>query len=126
MSNTERISTVTSEAPLPHPCEAAPEFWFSERAQEIAEAKHACGFCPVRDECAKLGENEEFGIWGGMTAEEIRHAKRLRAIQLEGRVNAQILLMQEAGMSVSAMARELGIARKTLADRLNKKTPIAA
>ncbi|MBK3559332.1 WhiB family transcriptional regulator [Streptomyces sp. MBT56] len=126
MSNTERISTVVSEAPLPHPCEAAPEIWFSERAQEIAEAKRACGFCPVRAECVKLGENEEFGVWGGMTAEEIRHAKRLRAAQLEEQVNGRIFLMQKAGMSVSAMARELGIARKTLADRLNKKTAIAA
>ncbi|MEU9058976.1 WhiB family transcriptional regulator [Streptomyces sp. NPDC048430] len=111
---------------MSHPCESNPELWFSEKSEDIAQAKEACGFCPVREECADLGENEEFGVWGGMTPREIRQAKRFRVLVLEELRNAQILLMQRDGASISAMARELGLPRKTLADRLRKMTGLAA
>jgi WhiB family redox-sensing transcriptional regulator len=111
---------------LQHPCEANPEFWFSEIAPEIEAAKEACGFCPVREECAELGEDEEFGVWGGQSPEDRRIAKRTRVAIAERRLTAQLLAMQENRMSISAMSRELGIPRKTLADRLRRMSGLAA
>jgi DNA-binding NtrC family response regulator len=111
---------------LTKPCEGNPESWFSEIASEIEEAKQACGFCPVREECAELGEDEEFGVWGGQSPEDRRAAKRFRVIMLEEMNNAHIRRMHREGVSISAMARELSIPRKTLADRLRRLTDIAA
>jgi transcriptional regulator of acetoin/glycerol metabolism len=111
---------------LTKPCEGNPEFWFSEIASEIEEAKQACGFCPVREECTELGEDEEFGVWGGQSPEDRRAAKRFRVIMLEELVSNKIRTLHKSGMSVSGMARELGIPRKTLADRLRRLTDMAA
>ncbi len=111
---------------MSHPCEADPELWFSERAEDITQAKEACGFCPVREECAELGDNEEFGVWGGMTPDEIRRAKRFRLVALEECTNSKIRTMQAEGCSISAMARQLNMPRKTLADRLRRMTDLAA
>jgi transcriptional regulator of acetoin/glycerol metabolism len=105
---------------LTFPCTRNPELWFSESKDQESEAKEACGFCPVRAECGELGEDEEFGVWGGMNAEDRRAAKRLRVIMLEEQVNHKIRKFSAGGMSISAMARELGIPRKTLADRLRR------
>jgi AraC-like DNA-binding protein len=107
-------------------CEGNPELWFSENPKFIAEAKEACDACPVRDECAELGENEEFGIYGGMTPDDRRSAKRFRVIMLEELTNSRIKNMHGQGVSISAMARELGMPRKTLADRLRRITDLAA
>ncbi|MBT2541358.1 WhiB family transcriptional regulator [Streptomyces sp. ISL-44] len=108
------------------PCEANPDSWFSESAEELTEAKEACGFCPVRAECAELGRDEEFGIWGGLSREDRIAAKRFRVIMLEELVTSKIRSMHSRGESISAMARELGIPRKTLADRLRRMTDLAA
>lgn len=107
-------------------CATDPDMWFSEDAEKVREAKHACDSCPTREECAVLGEDEEFGIWGGMTPEDRRASKRFRLLLLEEQVNARIRRMQAEGASISAMARELGIPRKTLADRLRRMTSLAA
>ena len=107
-------------------CEADPDLFFSEKAEDITQAKEACGFCPVRAECAELGKNEEFGVWGGMTPDERRSAQRFLLILLEEQNNAQIRRMRSEGVSISAMARELGMPRKTLADRLRRMTGLAA
>nr|WP_326827326.1 WhiB family transcriptional regulator [Streptomyces sp. NBC_01751] len=87
---------------------------------EIEQAKEACGFCPDRIECAALGEDEEHGVWGGLDPEGRRRAKRFRVILLEERLNSRIRSMTADGVSISAMARELEIPRKTLADRLRR------
>lgn len=100
--------------------------WFSEGEREIGEVKAVCASCPVREECASLGENEDFGVWGGMTPVERRAAKRFRLLVREEVLNARIRRMQADGLSNSAMARELGIPRKTLTDRLAKAAALAA
>ncbi|MFE0648513.1 WhiB family transcriptional regulator [Streptomyces sp. NPDC059534] len=109
-----------------HPCEADPDLWFSGKGEDAEAAKEACGFCPARVECAELGENEDFGIWGGMTPDEIRRARRFRVILLEEMNNSRIREMCAAGVSISAMSRELGIPRKTLTDRIRKILNLAA
>ncbi|MFC7979549.1 WhiB family transcriptional regulator [Streptomyces cinereoruber] len=103
-----------------HPCEVDPAVWFSGRAEDVDAAKEACGYCPVRVECAELGVDEEFGIWGGMTPDEIRKARHFKAILLEEQVNAQIRRMHADRVPVAAMARQLGIPRKTLTDRIRR------
>lgn len=49
----------------------------AEREEREAEAKWLCGGCPVRAECLAeaLREPPQFGVWGGMTADE-RTAQR--------------------------------------------------
>lgn len=110
---------------MTNPCEVRPDFWFSEISTEVMQAKEACGFCPVRYDCAELGEDEEFGVWGGMSPDDRRAAKRFRVIMLEELVNAKIRNMATEGRSISGMARELNMPRKTLADRLRRLTQAA-
>ncbi|MGO9658099.1 MAG: WhiB family transcriptional regulator [Acidimicrobiales bacterium] len=40
--------------------------------RETATAKAICAGCPVRRQCLSAGRYEEFGIWGGLTAQERR------------------------------------------------------
>lgn len=108
------------------PCEANPEMWFAETSELMQEAKQACDFCPVRAECAELGETEEFGIWGGLDPEDRRAIQRERAIKREAHLAAQVRLMTSQGMSISAMSRQLGIPRTTLAVRVRRLTALAA
>jgi WhiB family redox-sensing transcriptional regulator len=44
----------------------------SRRSAEIATAKAICAKCPVSKQCLSAGLNEDFGIWGGLTAQERR------------------------------------------------------
>ncbi|MCB5179543.1 WhiB family transcriptional regulator [Streptomyces antimicrobicus] len=118
--------TGRSEDILSFPCEVNPEFWFSKRSTEIREAKEACGHCPVRPECAELGQDEEFGIWGGLGPDDRAAEKRLQLISLEAMINSRIRIMQAEGMSISAMARELDMPRTTLVRRLRRATGLAA
>ncbi|MEU8780025.1 WhiB family transcriptional regulator [Streptomyces sp. NPDC048637] len=111
---------------MSYPCEVNPEFWFSENSRDMAHAKEACSHCPARIECAELGEDEEFGIWGGLSPDDRKAAKRFRVVMIEETLNAKVRGMQADGMSISAMARELDIPRKTLADRLRRISGLAA
>ncbi len=107
-------------------CEKTPDKFFSEAPALIEEAKSQCNGCPVREECAELGENAEYGVWGGMTPDEIRRANRFRVMVREELINSRIRRMHAANVPISAMVRELSIPRKTLADRLRKLTTLAA
>jgi len=45
--------------------------------REIAEmAKRVCFSCGIREDCLEYYINEEFGIYGGLTARERRQRKR--------------------------------------------------
>lgn len=59
-------------------CEENPDRWFPEMPQgvtnkkqrqilalEVIEVLNACRQCPVMTECATLGADEDYGIWGG-------------------------------------------------------------
>jgi len=52
--------------------------WPSERRLMVSTAKEVCGRCPLQNECADYGlaANEDFGIWGGLTAEDRKTLKR--------------------------------------------------
>jgi WhiB family redox-sensing transcriptional regulator len=55
-----------------------PELWFPEPWEDEAPAKAVCGRCPVRAACLAyaLDTNEQHGVWGGLSPEERREARR--------------------------------------------------
>lgn len=65
-------------------CAGKQELFFSDHKGTIVrEAKAICGICVVRPQClAHAMKHQEFGIWGGLTANERRKKKRLERSQL--------------------------------------------
>ncbi len=55
-----------------------PEAFFPEKGGSTREAKRICVGCDVRGECLEyaLGQDERFGIWGGLSERERRRLKR--------------------------------------------------
>jgi hypothetical protein len=53
-------------------CQTDPDLWFSSSKKERQDAIILCGTCPIQEECKILGENESWGVWGGVdrTGEE--------------------------------------------------------
>jgi hypothetical protein len=48
-----------------------PDLFFSEFALDIVKAKTTCNTCPLLESCGTYAlKHENFGVWGGMTAEE--------------------------------------------------------
>lgn len=61
---------------------ADPQLFFPERSwdskDQVAEAKQICASCPVREDCLDraLADNEQWGVWGGLTQSERRRLRR--------------------------------------------------
>jgi WhiB family redox-sensing transcriptional regulator len=55
-----------------------PEAFFPEKGGSTREAKKVCLSCEVRTECLEyaLGNDERFGIWGGLSERERRKLKK--------------------------------------------------
>ncbi len=55
-----------------------PEAFFPEKGGSTREAKRICVGCEVKGECLEyaLGQDERFGIWGGLSERERRRLKR--------------------------------------------------
>lgn len=51
-----------------------PEHYFDA----VRVAKQYCGRCPIREQCLEyaLEAGENFGVWGGMTAQERKQIRR--------------------------------------------------
>ena len=58
--------------------ETDPEAFFPEKGGSTREAKKVCVSCEVRAECLDfaLGNDERFGIWGGLSERERRRLKK--------------------------------------------------
>ena len=58
--------------------ETDPEAFFPEKGGSTREAKKICTGCDVRVECLEyaLGNDERFGIWGGLSERERRRLRR--------------------------------------------------
>ena len=56
-----------------------PEAWQAQRAYAIT--RPLCNMCVVRDECREyaLTTGQKEGMWGGMTAQELREERKRRA-----------------------------------------------
>lgn len=57
-----------------------PEKFFPARNESSAEAKAACGGCPVREQCLQdaLSRSDRWGIWGGLNEGERRQVRQER------------------------------------------------
>lgn len=55
-----------------------PDAFFPDKGGSSLEAKRICGLCDVKPECLQyaLGNNEGFGIWGGLSERERRKLKQ--------------------------------------------------
>ncbi len=55
-----------------------PEAFFPEKGGSTRDAKRICSSCDVRSQCLEyaLGNDERFGIWGGLSERERRRLKR--------------------------------------------------
>lgn len=65
-------------------CSNFPDAFFPEPGhpaiQDMRMAKELCSDCPIKIECLKFAlKHTQIGIWGGMTANERRHFKRLNS-----------------------------------------------
>jgi hypothetical protein len=48
-----------------------PDLFFSDFSLDIAKARATCSTCPLLESCGTYAlKHENFGVWGGMTAEE--------------------------------------------------------
>ena len=56
-----------------------PALFFPERGESTDQARAVCAACPVQTDClqAALDRKERFGIWGGTSARERKHLRRL-------------------------------------------------
>lgn len=55
-----------------------PEAFFPEKGGSTRDAKKICAACEVRTECLEyaLGNDERFGIWGGLSERERRKLRK--------------------------------------------------
>ena len=55
-----------------------PEAFFPEKGGSTRDAKRICSSCDVRGECLEyaLGNDERFGIWGGLSERERRRLRK--------------------------------------------------
>lgn len=55
-----------------------PEAFFPEKGGSTRDAKKVCSSCTVRSECLEyaLGNDERFGIWGGLSERERRRLRK--------------------------------------------------
>jgi len=65
-------------------CKGKQEFFFSDnKASLVREAKKICAECPVLQQCLAHGmKHDEYGVWGGLTANERRMARRAQRSSL--------------------------------------------
>ena len=55
--------------------------FFPERGRSAARAKEICARCPVVDECLAWAlEHEDYGVFGGTTADERAELRRARRV----------------------------------------------
>ena len=65
-------------------CTGKQELFFNDnKGTLVREAKAICGMCPVQSQClAHAMKHQEYGIWGGLTANERRVARRMKRREL--------------------------------------------
>jgi len=78
----------SDEAEFAPACENYPDAFFPEKgasglAQELKWAIDTCKECPIMKDCANYAiKYERHGVWGGMTAEERKTARRAMNLEL--------------------------------------------
>lgn len=78
-----KLAKAIAEAPYAPPCMVTdPDLWFASHDEDYTlprVAKKFCDECPVRQQCLEyaLQVDEQYGVWGGLTARE-RQALKAR------------------------------------------------
>ena len=83
--NTERfVSNEDLEWRERAACTGKQALFFSDfKSSVVKEAKAICGTCVVQSQClAHAMKHQEFGIWGGLTANERRMKRRMQRREL--------------------------------------------
>jgi WhiB family redox-sensing transcriptional regulator len=65
----------------PPSCVGRASLFFRDDSRSRAEAKELCGGCPIQAGCraGAIARHEEYGVWGGLDADEIRAINRRKA-----------------------------------------------
>lgn len=86
------LAKAIEEAPSIPPCQTSDfELWFPEHDQacskQFRKVREICKACPVQRECLTyaLQANEQYGLWGGMTATERAQLKAKNRKDYKGR-----------------------------------------
>lgn len=72
----QQLQSRLNEAIIEHgaPCDGYSEEFYadSEDRMSLKMAKFICAQCPIKQECLDyaMAAQEEYGVWGGLTAEE--------------------------------------------------------
>jgi len=100
--------------------DADPDLFFAEHAMEnVREAQAICRRCPVQLDCLRAGQDEDFGIWGGMLPHERRRGRtRNRAKERRLRRRSEALDMLDRGFSREQVAGRLGVSVFSIRDYL--------
>jgi WhiB family redox-sensing transcriptional regulator len=96
------------------PCKSNPDLFFSDNLTETLQAQKLCFGCPQLEECRELGKDEEHGVWGGTTATGRQEARRLQVIKATKERNEKLKALKAEGRSISAIAREMDMARSSV------------
>lgn len=66
-------------------CRRTPRINFYPGGNHAGPAKRVCALCPVRQQCLDLAlaNNEQHGIWGGMSVHERRQYRRQKQAEAE-------------------------------------------
>lgn len=59
-----------------------PEVFFPEKGDSTKQAKKICSLCDVTTQCLEyaLDNDEQFGIWGGLSEQERRKLRKVRTV----------------------------------------------
>lgn len=63
--------------------QADPELFFPDKGKPSTVAKRICMGCPVRRKCLRwaLDTEQQWGVWGGKTAREMRALRKERRLR---------------------------------------------
>lgn len=102
------------------PCATVdPDLWFANKGHNdvTAAAKRICGSCRYKAPCLleALDRGEEYGVFGGLTADERRALRAPRALDTTGRArrDAAILAARADGLSYRQIADRVGVSYET-------------
>ena len=69
----------------------SPDLFFPSLGETARFAKAVCGECPVTEECFEyaMDTNQQFGVWGGRTTDDLRAERKRRRKDDRRRSNGQ-------------------------------------
>jgi DNA-binding NarL/FixJ family response regulator len=86
--------------------------WFDATKANLAA--FYCRTCPLQRECAKLGESEEYGVWGGINAEAQQEERSAERQQEREDRNVAVCQLRDAGHTVRAIAAQVGLSKSAV------------